>query len=124
MTTAQRQFTAYGPSHWAVIAVFVVGALLLVWLGRRQTERQSRLCGRILGASTVAIYAAILVYTLVPPSIGRSVPLQLTDLATVAGAYALWSQRQWAFVLTYYWGLVLSTQALISPALKSPDFPH
>ena len=124
MITAQRQFTAYGPSHWAVIAVFVVGALLLVWLGRRQTERQSRLYGRILGASTVAIYAAILVYTLVPPSIGRSVPLQLTDLATVAGAYALWSQRQWAFVLTYYWGLVLSTQALISPAPKSPDFPH
>lgn len=124
MTTAQRQFTAYGPSHWAVIAVFVVGALLLVWLGRRQTERQSRLFGRILGVSTAAIYAAILVYTLTPPSIGRSVPLQLTDLATVAGAYALWSQRPWAFVLTYYWGLVLSTQALISPALKSPDFPH
>ncbi|OBB98287.1 TIGR02206 family membrane protein [Mycolicibacterium peregrinum] len=121
---SQRQFTAYGPSHWAVIAVFVVGALLLVWLGRRQTERQSRLCGRILGASTAAIYAAILVYNLIPPSIGRSVPLQLTDLATVAGAYALWSQRQWAFVLTYYWGLVLSTQALISPVLKSPDFPH
>ena len=54
----------------------------------------------------------------------RSVPLRLTDLATVAAAYALWSQRQWAYALTYYWGLVLSTQALITPVLKSPDFPH
>ncbi|MEV0672061.1 TIGR02206 family membrane protein [Mycobacterium sp. NPDC050441] len=124
MTTAQRQFTAYGPSHWAVIAVFVAGAILLVWLGRRQTERQSRVLGRGLGALTAVIYAAMVVYTLIPPLIGRSVPLQLTDLATVAGAYALWSQRQWAFALTYYWGLVLSTQALISPVLKSPDFPH
>jgi hypothetical integral membrane protein (TIGR02206 family) len=50
--------------------------------------------------------------------------LRLTDLATVAATYALWSQRRWAFVLTYYWGLTLSTQALISPVLKSPDFPN
>ncbi|WP_441957171.1 YwaF family protein [Mycolicibacterium houstonense] len=114
----------YGPSHWVAIAVFVVGAVLLVWLGRRQTEQQSRVCGRILGAVTAAIYLAMLVYTLIPPSLDRSVPLRLTDLATVVGAYALWSQRQWAYVLTYYWGLVLSTQALISPVLKSADFPH
>ncbi len=114
----------YGPSHWTAIAVFVVGAVLVIWLGRRQSDHQSRIFGRILGALTAAIYVAMLAYTLVPPSIERSVPLRLTDLATVVGAYALWSQRQWAFVLTYYWGLVLSTQALISPVLKSPDFPH
>lgn len=121
---SQRQFTVYGPSHWVAIAVFVVGAVLVVWVGRRQTKRQSSVFSRILGALTAAIYVAMLVYTLIPPSIERSVPLRLTDLATVVGAYALWSQRHWAFVLTYYWGLVLSTQALISPVLKSPDFPH
>jgi hypothetical integral membrane protein (TIGR02206 family) len=119
-----RQFEQYGPSHWAIIAVFVIGAVLLVWVGRRQTEPQARRLGRVLGAVTALIYAAILIYTLIPPSIYRSVPLQLTDLATVAGAIALWSQRHWAYALTYYWGLVLSTQALISPALESPDFPH
>jgi hypothetical integral membrane protein (TIGR02206 family) len=120
---AAREFTAYGPSHWAVIAVFAIGAVLLVWGGRRQTDGQARLLGRILGALTALIYAAILVYVLIPPTLD-SVPLQLTDLATVVGAYALWSQKQWAYALTYYWGLVLSTQALISPALQSPDFPH
>jgi hypothetical integral membrane protein (TIGR02206 family) len=60
---------------------------------------------------------------LTPPALD-SVPLQLTDLATVTAAYALWSQKHWAYALTYYWGLVLSTQALVSPALQSPDFPH
>lgn len=119
-----RQFTTYGPSHWAVIAVFVVGAVLAVRLGRRQTEHRSRVFGRVMGGLTAAIYVAMFAYTLFPPSIERSVPLRLTDLATVVGAYALWSQRQWAYVLTYYWGLVLSTQALVSPVLKSPDFPH
>ena len=117
-----RQFTAYGPSHWSVIAVFVVGAMALVWIGRRQTAEQSRLLGRILGAVTGVIYGAILVYVLSPPTLD-SVPLHLTDLATMVAAYALWSQRQWAYALTYYWGLVLSTQALISPALQSLDFP-
>jgi len=118
-----RRFEQYGPSHWAVIAVFAIGAVALVWTGRRQTEQQARRLGRILGALTALVYAAILIYVLTPPTLD-SVPLQLTDLATVVGAYALWSQKQWAYALTYYWGLVLSMQALISPALQSPDFPH
>ncbi|MDT5224651.1 MAG: hypothetical protein QOG19_2058 [Mycobacterium sp.] len=122
--STRRDFTAYGPSYWVVIAVFAIGAALLVWIGRRQTETQARRFGRILGVLTAAIYGSVLVYSLIPPTIARSVPLRLTDLATVAAAYALWSQRHWAFALTYYWGLVLSTQALISPVLKSPDFPH
>ena len=116
------EFSAYGPSHWGVLALFVIGAATLVLVGRRQTEEQARRFGRVLGAVTAVIYAAILIYVLSPPSID-SVPLQLTDLATVVAAYALWSRRQWASALTYYWGLVLSTQALISPALQSPDFP-
>jgi hypothetical integral membrane protein (TIGR02206 family) len=124
MLDTQRQFSAYGPSYWGAIVVFVVGAALLVWVGRRQTESQARLLGRILGGLTAAIYASVLIYSLIPPSISYSVPLRLTDLATAAAAYALWSQRQWAFVLTYYWGLVLSAQALISPALEGRDFPH
>jgi hypothetical integral membrane protein (TIGR02206 family) len=122
--SAEPEFRAYGPSYWAVIAVFALGSALLVWVGRSQTESQARCLGRILAAATAAIYGVMLVYSLVPPTISRSIPLRLTDLATVAAAYALWSQRHWAFVLTYYWGLTLSTQALISPVLKSPDFPN
>ena len=122
--STHREFSAYGPSYWAVIAVFAIGAVLLVWIGRKQTESQGRRLGRILGVLTAAIYGAALIYSLIPPSIDRCIPLHLTDFATVAAAYALWSQRHWPFALTYYWGLVLSTQALISPDLHSPDFPH
>src|SRR6201981_985721 len=111
----ERDFTPYGLSHWAVLAVFAIGSAALVWIGRRQSESQARLFRRVLAALTAAIYSAGRVYLLLPPTIAASVPLRLTDLATVAAAYALWSQRHWAFALTYYWGLVLSTQALISP---------
>ncbi|BCZ20282.1 TIGR02206 family membrane protein [Mycobacterium senriense] len=123
LSPAQREFTVYGPSRWAVMAVFAIGSALLVWIGRSQTESQARCLGRTLGALTAAIYGSVLAYSLVPPTIEGSVPLRLTDLATAAAAYALWSQRHWPFALTYYWGFTLSTQALISPALKSPDFP-
>lgn len=124
MFSSQREFTAYGPSYWAMIALFVVGSAILVWRGRRQTESQARRLGRVLAVLTAAIYGATLVYFSFPPTIGGSVPLRLTDLATVAAACALWSRAQWAYALTYYWGLVLSTQALISPVLTGPDFPH
>lgn len=127
--SAQREFTAYGPSHWVVIAVFAIGAALLVWVGRRQTESQARILGKVLGGLLFAVFLVALAYKLVQPEIDTSVPLQLCDLAELTAAYALWSQRHWAFVLSYYWGLVLSSQALITPDIGTPrdgapDFPH
>ena len=116
-------FTLYGPSHWAMLVLFAVGAAVLVAVGRHQTEPQARRFGRVLGALTAAIYASTLVYSLLDPRVAVPIPLRLTDLATVVAAYALWSQRHWAFALTYYWGLVLSAQALVSPVLIGPDFP-
>ena len=50
--STQREFSAYGPSYWAVIAAFAIGAALLVWIGRRQTESQARRLGHVLGVLT------------------------------------------------------------------------
>jgi hypothetical integral membrane protein (TIGR02206 family) len=127
--SAQREFSAYGPSHWTVLGLFVIGAALLIWIGRRQTESQARLLGRVLGVLIVAVFIVALVYKLIQPTMDTSVPLQLCDVAELTAAYALWSQRHWAFALTYYWGLVLSSQALITPDVGTPeegapDFPH
>jgi hypothetical integral membrane protein (TIGR02206 family) len=127
--SAQREFVAYGPSHWAALGVFVIGAVLLVWFGRKQTDAHARLLGRVLAVLIVAAFIVALVYKLIRPAMDTSVPLQLCDVAELTAAYALWSQRHWAFTLTYYWGLVLSSQALITPDVGTPeegapDFPH
>ncbi|MEV6337288.1 TIGR02206 family membrane protein [Nocardia vinacea] len=125
LPSAQREFSAYGPSHWIVLAVFVAGAVLVVWIGRtHQTSGSARRFSRAFGVSTLLLYLAIYLAAMLPPTLARSVPLRLTDLATLVAGYALWSHRRWAYALTYYWCLTLSTQALISPALQSPDFPH
>ena len=129
MPTAQREFAAYGPSHLVVLAVFVVGAALLVYVGRRLSDAQARLLSRGLAVLILTAFAVALVYKLIRPDLATSVPLQLCDVAELTAAYALWTHRHWAFVLTYYWCLVLSSQALITPDIGTPqegapDFPH
>src|SRR3954447_23647047 len=127
--SAQREFSAYGPSHVVVLALFAIGAVALVWIGRRQTESQARRLSRVLAALMLAAFVVALVYKLIRPTLDTSVPIQLCDIAELTAAVALWSQRHWAFALTYYWGLVLSSQALITPDVGTPeegapDFPH
>ena len=129
LLAAQREFVAYGPSHLVVVAVFVIGAALLVWSGRRQTEAQAQFFGRAFALVIVASFLVALTYKLINRDLQTSIPLQLCDVAELIAAYALWTQRHWAFVLTYYWCLVLSSQALITPDVGtpkegSPDFPH
>ena len=127
--SAQREFSAYGPSHLVVLGLFAIGAVLLVWIGRTQSDSQARLLGRVLAVLILAVFSVALAYKLVQPTIDNSVPLQLCDVAELTAAHALWSQRDWASALTYYWGLVLSSQALITPDVGTPeegapDFPH
>lgn len=120
---------AYGPSHVTVLVVFVIGAGLLVWIGRRQTEAQARLFGRGFALVILVAFLVALVYKLLRFDLQTSIPLQLCDIAELVAAVALWSHRRWAFALTYFWGLLLSSQALLTPDIGTPqegapDFPH
>lgn len=129
MLSAQREFSAYGPSHLVVLTIFVIGAVLLVWRGRQLSDAQARLVARSLAVLLLAAFGTALVYKLIRPELATSIPLQLCDIAELTAAYALWTQRHWAFVLTYYWGLLLSSQALLTPDIGTPsegapDFPH
>lgn len=126
--SAAREFTAYGTSHLVVLAVFVVGAVLLVWFGRRRPEPETRLLGRVLAVLLLVAFGVALAYKLIRPDLQTSIPLQLCDIAELVAAYALWTRRRWACALTYYWGLVLSSQALATPDIGTPregapDFP-
>lgn len=120
-------FHPYGPSHLAVLSVFVIGAIGLVWFAR--THRQSKALPVIERAGAVVLAVSFLIGEIVPwfsvrPGIlGYALPLQLSDWATVAAAITLWTRWRTTFVLTYYWGLVLSTQAMVTPALSTADFP-
>lgn len=126
LRSAEPEFAAYGPSHWLVLILFLAGAVALVGLGRKYgNTAAARRCTRSFALALLALQLGKQIYSITPAQwgIGHSIPLQLSDLAAFATAYALWSRRKWAFSLTYYWGLTLSMQALLTPALRGPDFP-
>ena len=51
-----------------------------------------------------------------------ALPMHLCDWALVATVFALVLRWQLCFELAYFWGLAGTAQALITPALDSPDF--
>jgi hypothetical integral membrane protein (TIGR02206 family) len=122
----QRSFAAYGTSHWVVLLVLAAGACALAWSGSRyRGTRTAATTGRVFAVVLVAFHVPIQVYDLTPArfDIEHSLPFQVSDLSWMAAAWALWSRRQWAYALTYYWGLTLVPQALVTPALTGPEFP-
>lgn len=122
----QRSFAAYGASHWTVLLLLAAGVLVLAWLGGRYRGTDAvRPLGRLFAVVLALFHVPILIYDLTPDrfDIANSLPFHISDLAWMVAAYALWSQGPWAYALTYYWGLTLVPQALITPALDAPTFP-
>ncbi|GAB3293606.1 TIGR02206 family membrane protein [Parasphingorhabdus pacifica] len=126
MLGAQRTFEAYGPSHWALIALLVGGVLFIVVAGRHAGIRSEARVARGFAVAITGFLVPMLLYRFLPGQwdVHDSLPLHLCDLAWMVAAYALWTRSRWAYALTYYWGLTLTPQAMITPALDAPDFPH
>lgn len=125
VVAADSRFTAYGTSHQAALALLGVGVLVILWFGRRHrgTERALRL-GRVLAVAVLAVTVPLQVLYFTPRywDLEKTLPLQLCDLASMVAVYALWTRRPWAASITYFWGLTLTSQAIITPDLAA-DFP-
>ena len=123
----EEVFVPYGPTHWAALGVCALGAVLVVMLGRRLRGSPAEVGFSRAFAAVLTTYAVtMLVYRSVPDhfDVHISLPVHLSDLAWMVAVIALWTRARWATALTYYWGLTLNPQAILTPALDSPDFPH
>lgn len=119
-------FRAYDVSHLVVIVLLVAGSVAAVALGRRRgaaavERRTDRLLAVAVPAVVVPLQLLVLRETGFDPT--WQLPVQLCDLAVFVAAYALWRGRRWAVALTYYWGLSLTPQALLTPDLGTA-FPE
>ncbi len=113
----------YSPPHLVMLAVFVVGLPLVVLLGRWERRTGSRVVSRSAAVAIPLVHVPTQVYDVVTRfELGVSLPFHLSDLAWVAAAVALWTHHRYAVALTYFWGLVLTTQAIVTPSLGE-DFP-
>ncbi|MGH3856688.1 MAG: TIGR02206 family membrane protein [Pseudonocardiaceae bacterium] len=121
-----RQFVPFGLSYWVAVGVLVVVSAVLVVAGRRYRARPvERWLSRALALVFAGFLVPVWLHGMLPGQgmIKYALPLQLCDLASMASVWALWSYSSTAFALTYFWGLTLTSQAFISPALSGPDFP-
>lgn len=119
------RFVAYGASHWALMTLIVTGSVVLVVLGRGLPEVTADRWCRVFALVVLGFNVSLLAFRLMPGEwdLAESLPLHLCDLAWVVAAWALWTRRSTPYVLLYFWGLTLTPQAIITPALDAPDFP-
>lgn len=122
MLDERHHFTTFGPSHWLMLALFVVGCVVLVVVGRRQrgTGREVRFA-RVL-AVVIPVFTVpmqVLQFTPAEWNLQTSLPLQICDFAWVLAVYALWTRRRWAAAVNWLWGMTLTLQAILTPDLAS-----
>jgi hypothetical integral membrane protein (TIGR02206 family) len=122
---AADEFTTFSTSHWVMIALFLVGIPVAVALGRavRDTGREL-VVSRVFAVAIPCFTVPLQVIDFLPGnySLQTTLPLQLCDLGWMAATVALWTRHRFFVALAYFWGLLLTTQALLTPALASP-FP-
>ena len=113
----------YGAAHLVMLSAFVLGLPAAALLGRRDRRVGPNRVDRGLSLLLLAVAVTSQVLDVVTRfELGVSLPLHLSDLAWMAAALALWTAWRWAAALTYFWGLVLTTQAIVTPSLGE-DFP-
>lgn len=115
-------FRAFSLTHALVLAV--VAALTLLWIiiGRRALQATPSILESTLAWSNLAIWCSAHLWWMLPPAldIQTTLPLQLCHIASVFASIALLTRARWARTLVYFWGIGLSTQALLTPGIIDP----
>ena len=117
MSAADPTFTPYGLTHWALLALTVIGAVLLVRFGRR--HRDTPLAERFTRIFAVVQFAVTLGSWLSGSfrhcsSWSSRSPPPVRRPATGHGLCAVEPAAR-ALALTYYWGLTLNPQRCSPP---------
>ena len=124
MTLAAR-FETFGGQHLALLGLFVVGAVAVVLLGRSQRGSDPTTFRRGFAVAVACVAVPSQAFQLTPGDfdLGSSLPLQLCDFAWLTATWALWTRAPVPTALTYYWGLTLTVQGIVTPSLAQ-QFPH
>jgi hypothetical integral membrane protein (TIGR02206 family) len=113
----------FGYVHIIVIVLVPTVALLLTVLARKTPQFSGRLrftLAAAIGFNELIWYGYVILQGWVRFPYG--LPLDLCDLVLWLTVFSLITCRQWSFDLIYYWGLIGTGMAVLTPDIGAP-FP-
>ena len=113
-------FQSFTPQHFLLIGIFLAVAVALVVVGRsRPNQGPGDRFDRGFAVVIVVVVVPSQLFQLTPWdfSLGSSLPLSLCDFAWLAAAWALWTHAGVPTAVTYFWGLTLTIQGILTPSL-------
>lgn len=119
----------YGAAHWAMLVLTAAVCVLGVWGLRRMRRRGGdRAAHRALSAGGWGFLVITVLWAgwrLLPEnfSMGSSLPLQFSDALRFIVPIALITRARWAVAVSFYWGLTLNLQSLLTPDLTYGAYP-
>jgi hypothetical integral membrane protein (TIGR02206 family) len=114
-------FRAFTWLHAAALAaVFALTAIAVAVARRRPLPAAPTAMERAIGWAYMAAWVTTYTFLLLPPlhDPAKTYPLQLCHWNAFAAALLLATGWRWLRPLVYFWGFALSTQALVTPALR------
>ena len=107
----------YGTEHPLVLALTAVAAVLLVRWARRSPTPQVDTVLRRAGWVLLVNNLAWILWGFAPWSwnIDESLPPHFSDALRVLTPIALITRARWAVVVSWYWGLTLNLQSVLTP---------
>ncbi|MEE1652043.1 TIGR02206 family membrane protein [Brachybacterium sp. J144] len=111
---------AYGATHLAMLVLLVVAAVSLVQLVRRTPPAATDRVLRIVGWALLANSTFWTLWGFMPWAwnLDESLPLHFSDALRFLVPLALITRAPWAIVVTWYWGLTLNMQSVLTPDLN------
>ena len=110
-------FHPFGLTHVAAVAGLTLVIVTLVRTGRTLTGKYLQRFERVIASLVLALWLAYIGWDSLHGSfdVAYSLPLQLCDFVALVAGAAFVSRNRVLQALAYFWGLALSTQALITP---------
>lgn len=113
-------FRAFGAPHAAALAMIAMLTAVAIAVSRRHPATpRATTAERLVGWAYLAAWATTYVFFFFSPlhDPAKTLPLQLCHLTAAAAALLLITRWRLLRPLVYFWGLALSTQALVTPSL-------
>ena len=111
---------AYGAAHLVMLALLLLAALLVVRWARHtegaRVDRALRTAGWALLAN--AVFWTAWGFAPWAWNLSESLPLHYSDALRFLVPIALITQARWAVVVTWFWGLTLNMQSVLTPDLN------